>query len=189
MLEDLIDRVRQDFVESKCPAPVYFGKEYNDENAAPNRVVFWPTADTFGNANPAVIPFNGPGSDLQTLLTIFSGAECHIWAAAPPQADATQQLRADYGVLNALRNQVLLSLIRQAQGIVALTGGDTRQVVIHDRLGLVYVVQFTVQIPVVDIDFPDGAITTDAFTWPLVSGVSADTTVTLVDPSEEDESD
>lgn len=182
MLEDLIDRVRQDFVASKCPAPVYFGKEYEDENATPNRVVFWPTADTFGNANPAFIPFNGPGSNLQSLLTIFSGAECHIWGAAPPQADPTQQLRADYGVLNALRNQTLLSLIRQAQGIVALVGGNTRQEVIHDRLGLVYVLQFTVQIPVVDIDFPTGAITTDAFTWPLVSGVTAAQTVILADP-------
>jgi hypothetical protein len=182
-LQDVVRAVAADFAANGCPARVLFGKQYIAENDSPNRVVFVQTDDTyqpntFGGRNP------------REVYVRNVGGEAHIWAAAPPQADASLQPFKDQEVLDALVNQVVLSLYNIDSGPgVTITNGSETQGVQLVRFGLAYVLRFTVQIPLLDIAFPDLGIDQDVKTWDEVSGVTADTTVALIDSLPPDESD
>lgn len=179
-LINVVRFVREDFVQSNCPAKVYYGKQFAEQNLGPNTVVFWPTSDSFGAADQSLLQPHEYRA--RALLTRNVGFDCEIWAQAPKPADAAQVYDADDGTLQALVNQVVLSLERCAQGISILGGGVQNQEVQTLKRGLIYILKGTVAVPVLDIQFPDGAIGPDVETWTLESGVSHEDTVSLIDP-------
>jgi hypothetical protein len=182
-LLNVVNAVRDDFVKSNCPARVLFGKQWSAENDAPNRVVFFPSEDTY---QPDIFS----GANPRPIYTRNVGGEAHLWAAAPPQADANQQPDKDQDVLDALVNQTALSLYNVSKGPgVTIVSGSQVQGVLLVRLGLAYVLRFTVQIPVLDIQFPKLGITSDVRTWAEINGATAVTTVELIDSPDEGESD
>lgn len=173
----VVSFVAADFEENGCQAKVLFGPAFVGKNAAPNQVVFVATSDTYGA--PARIAQNP-----QAILTRNVGCEAHIWGAAPKQADSTQQYPTDQAVCDALVNQTLLSLTRANCPVgVQINTGTQRYDAINSALGAAYVLQFTIQVPVLRIRFPELGITEDVLTWRTVDPVEQDVTVDLVEPA------
>lgn len=192
MLKDVVDAVRAYFVMNCCPAVVLLGNEHIAEHAVPPRVVFiaskrpdkflpplaiqavgtmpqtvlsWQTA---GNANPRAVR--------RRVIT----TEVHIWANAPDQLDPNDQGDADQIALDALINQTVLALHKVGAGNDQFVDGTQVQNPNHVRLGLVYVLNVTIEVPVVDVLFPPGVIDECVRTWPVVPA-DAGVTVEQVD--------
>ena len=187
MLADVYRAVAADFRASGCPATVLFGLEFLAENAEPSRVVFVPTDDPAYMAPLGIQGAGLPAPDMSGGTNPFpvmrraAGADVHIWGAAPRQEDGTQQLPRDYDALNALINQTALSLYR-AQGLggqLRIQGGRHTPTPAHMRRGFVYVMRIQVEIPILDIDFPCGAIDGSQKTWLTQDDVSANVTVEM----------
>lgn len=138
------------------------GEQFNADHAEPNRVVIIPTADTFSPRDVSVMPRGERNGFLnpRPLLTRSIGADVHIWAGAPEQRDPSSQIDADFAQLDAMINTFLASLHGACAGLYQLSGGSsvTGQAV-HARRGLRYVLQCTVAIPILDIAWPQVAIT------------------------------
>lgn len=184
MLVDVVNFVAADFLESGCPARVFLGKEFLAENQDANRVVFVPSSDPhYVNSVSSVSREQITSLNFaRALMARMAGCEVHIWGAAAP-IPGTDQVRADYQVLNALINQTALSLYRSSglgHMCEFLGGSHLNDRGVHERRGFVYVMRIAVQVPIVDIDFPVGAIDTSVFTWLLQNDVSALTTVETV---------
>ncbi len=111
------------------------------------------------------------------MMTRSAGCDIHIWGAAA-QAPG-EQVRADYGVVDALINQTAMSLYRTAAGVMRIVGGKFIDAPDHARRGFVYVMRIAVEIPILDIDFPCGCIDTNVFTWLLQDDVRANITAEM----------
>lgn len=173
-LPALVKWVAEDFVRSKCPAQVVFGKEYLAENTSFNRVVFVPSSDSFP------LPNTYPGRNPRDIYIRNVGCDAVIWAGAPPQADASEQRIADYSVLTALVNQTVLSIARAVSPPgVTFNSGTQRFEAVQLAYGAAYVLSFTIQVPIVDIQFPELGIDQDVFTWRVADPVSAELTPDL----------
>lgn len=176
-LQDVVRDVAEDFVARNCPALVQFGKQYLKQHSSPNRVVFVPAADTF---DPAL----SNGLNPRCVYTRNVGCDVAIWAQAPKQADAALKPILDQDVLDALINQTALSLYTVCSGQgVTISGGDPRFEAVVLAAGGAYALHFTIEVPIVDIDFPDLGISAADLTWDVESGVTQDVTVTLIEPT------
>lgn len=185
MLVDVFRFVRDDFRRSGCPAQVLFGEVHKAVNAEPNRVVFVPREDPeYQNIVATVTGGSDTGANPRAFMRRDAGCDVWIWGAAAANDLGDDQLLADYAVLNALINQTALSLYR-AMGlgrVLAITGGrhDVNALVVNR--GLAYTMRIRVQIPIVDIDFPCGGITTDSKTWELQDLDAVNATVNSIAP-------
>ncbi len=177
MLEDLADFVREDFVESGCPAHVLFGKEHIAEHADTMRVVFFGSekADRFemplqtwaAGAMPQGFPEWRQGANPRAFRRRQVWGEAHIWAGAPISNDPSTQRRQDQQALDMLVNQTALSLYRGAMGNITFQSGKQLQQVIHVRRGLVYILEFTLEVPMIDVPwYYPGYIDESSRTWP-----------------------
>lgn len=184
MLTDVFRLVRDDFRASGCPARVFFGEEHKAVNAEPNRVVFIPRTDQYGNTVSTVLAGSTTGANPRAYMERQAGCDIWIWGANNRSDLGENQLAADYDVLNALINQTALSLYRAMGlgGVLTFTGGkhDVNALVVNR--GLAYNMSIRVAIPIVDIAFPCGAIDTSVFTWLLQGDVTADVTVRAIAP-------
>lgn len=184
MLDDVCSFVRDDFRASGCPARVLFGERFKAENAEPNRVVFIPRGDEYGNTVSTVLGGSTTGANPRAYMERRAGCDVWIWGAANANDLGEKQLSADYAVLNALINQTALSLYRAMGlgGVLTITGGkhDVNALVVNR--GFAYTMSIRVAIPIVDIDFPCGCIDTNVFTWLLQDDVTADITVRAIAP-------
>lgn len=198
MIEDVADWVRYDFGVCKCPAPVFFGREYLDENAEPPRVVIIPSEKPDRYAPPisiqqsALLPVPQsiaqwqPGQNPRTIRTRVVFGEAHIWAAAPMQSDPNEQRKADQQALDALINQTCASLHRSGPGNNQFSGGIQVSSPNLLRRGFLYVLEFTVEVPVLDLPaFPPGLISMDSKTWPERPVDQFETTVQIDNPDVE----
>lgn len=178
-LEDVADYVRADFAQVGCPAEVLFGREYIEERGSPPRVVIVPseTPDKyempFATQTSGFLPeaFTlGPlqGINPKPIYRRIVTGSAHIWAAAPPsQNPAYNQRKLDQLALDCLINQTILSIKRACFGCQQILGGKQVQQVNQLNLGFVYVLQFTVEVPIVDVPFfPPGYIDESTRTYP-----------------------
>lgn len=167
MIEDVFDYVVQDFTDSGCPAVVQFGAEFVAEHNEPPRVVFVPGEDTYGPPNyvQAASTSPGGGQNPRPIATRYEGATLYIWAGASLNPDGTQQLRDDYAALGALINQTVLSIHRANPGNYTIGRGRNINKPTAVRRGLVYELDITVQVPIVDIPYTAAGVTTDSTTY------------------------
>ena len=188
MLIDVYDFVVRDFRASGCGAKVWFGAEFLAQHDDANRVVFVPTTDSrFEAPVPSVHPQGSVanGQFARSILTRICGCEIHIWGGSGRIDLGEGQLRADYSALNALINQTVLSLYRAAGlgGVGRFLGGSHKPGPITERRGFVYVLNYQLAIPIVDIDYPCGPIDECVKTWLTESGVAANITVNELTPA------
>lgn len=188
MIDDVIDKVAADFAAESVPADVLLGKEFLAENVEPwprGRVVFIPTDDSFTPAKYVQLAAAGDeGQNPRPIMTRVCGCDVHIWAAATilTGVNARHQLRADFAALNALINQTVLSIWRACQGPNnRITSGTNNNRVQHVHRGLVYVLQFTVEVPITDGPWPN-PVGTPADTFTEESNVVQATTVQQINP-------
>lgn len=116
--------------------------------------VIAPTANTFQLAatpSGSALPITTNGTGVQTVTE-----------------DPSLQQRADYNQLHALINQFILSLHRVNPGNYRVHDGVTTETTRVDRFGYVYTLNFTVEVPIIDI------------AWPTETGVSQNSTVQLI---------
>lgn len=174
-LPDVIDAIATDFIASGVPCTIKYGPDHVAEHDMPNRIVIWPTSDSYGpplyvqqNAWPSGDMANGQNP--RPVATRNEGAKAVLWAAAAAQSDATLQQRADYDALHALINQFVLSLHRVNPGNYHLGGGKTIETTRVDRLGYVYELEFSVEVPIIDAP------------WPEETGVTQSSTIQDLNP-------
>lgn len=185
MLADVFRAVRQDFRASGCPAAVLFGEVHKAVNAEPNRVVFIPRKDPpYGNTVATVTGGSLTGANPRAYMSRHAGCDVWIWGASGRNDLGEEQLAADYDVLNALINQTALSLYRTMGlgHVLDITGGahDVNALIVNR--GLAYTMSIRVEIPIVDICFPQGTITACAKTWDLQGDVTANVTLNAIAP-------
>lgn len=175
-MQDVVEGIRQDFIASGCIAPVFFGKQYLEDSASAPRIVIVPTTDRYTPPtaiNASIQP--QVGLNPRPYWTRFAGCDVHIWAAAEPQPDGKDQLLADYGAIDRLLNQFVMSLTRVTNAIT-IDAGDWASETVHVRSGLVCLVKATIEFPIVAVPFGGNQ------TYEEVSGVHADITVELDNP-------
>ena len=177
-LQDVVEFVRQDFVASGCLAPVFFGAPFLEDNAHAQRIVVVPTTDRYTSPQGVALQSSGPliGANPRPYWTRFASFEVHIWAAAEPQPDGKDQLLADYGAIDRLLNQTVMSFYKGPVGTVEIDGGDWKMDTVHVRLGLSHVLKLTIQFPIVDVRYGEST------TYQEVSGVEAEITVEADSP-------
>ena len=160
MLTDVFDAMVADFKARSCPATLHFGESNVANHREPPSVVIYPAPDSY---SPKGLIVQGPlplrGANPRPLLTRLQGGTANIWGAAPNQRDPAAQTRADFGVLDALINQTVAALHNAAGGIFQITGGDMLNDESVSGRGLVYEMQFVVAVPILDIPWPNVAIT------------------------------
>lgn len=171
-LYDVFDAIVADFTASSVPCTLLFGSDHIAEHNDSPRIVMVPTSDSY-KAPQYVTPspvYNTmiEGLNPRTVLTRIEGGQVHIWASGATQSDATLQQRADYVALHQLVNQFVLSLHRVNPGNYEVTGGRTIETTRNVRRGYVYVLDFEVEVPIIDVP------------WPTETGVSQDTTLQMV---------
>ena len=192
--------MRERFREAGCPCPIHFGEEHAGDHDAPPRIVVMPSKkvpDRFKGPMPvqakgltpqtiAAIQAAG-GQNPQSVRVLVTAWEAHIWARAPEQGDPEKQRVQDQLYLAALVNQFCLHLYRAAPGNDQMQGGYQPVPSKSMNHGQLYIVQFSVEVPIVDVDFSPGTIDERALTWPLVSGVHAEVTGETLDPADPEE--
>lgn len=160
MLSDLADVMGRAFVASGCPVPVLFGEQWLDENFDGSRVVVCPSSDTFVEKLAGGYAGTHSGHPLRSVATRRQGADITIFAAAPILEDRASQLRADHAVLDAIINMTVLALSKTASGVTYRgPGAFLNDEAVHVRRGLTYVLSVSVDVPILDIPFPNIAIT------------------------------
>ncbi len=188
MLEDLADFVREDFAERGCPATVYFGKEHISEHSDTMRVVFTGSAkaDRFEMPLPTWAAGNLPqgfpdwkqGANPKAFRRRQVWGEAHIWAGAPISNDPGTQRRQDQQALDMLVNQTALSLYMGAMGNITFQSGKQEQATMLVRRGFVYVLEFTLEVPMLDIPwYQPGYIDESTRTWPSLPVDNFDVTM------------
>lgn len=186
-LPHLVDSIRADFEANLVPCPVLYGPDHIAEHASPMRIVVVPTSDNFGPPD-YVQQVSFPDGDMadgqnpRTIATRIEGGRANIWAAGTKQVDPTTQQRADYDALHLLINQFILSLHRSNPGNYTLKGGSTVETTRVDRLGYVYELDFTVEVPIIDISWPQNINTPDLTTYTEETGVEQDSTIQMLNP-------
>lgn len=180
-IQAVVEAIRQDFEKSGCPAKVLFGHRYLGQHDAPQRVVFVETSDTF--EAPVSIGNVPTGNNPRAILKRRVGFEAHIWAAAAEQPNGSSQHLSDDIFLDKLVNQVCLSLYNVAPGNNQSLSGQ-RKADDYQNRGIAYILKGTIDVPIVDIDWPSWGIDTNAKTWNLVSDVDADVTVQELSPDQ-----
>ena len=171
-LYDVVDAIAADFVTSGVTCTIKFGPDHIAEHNDAPRIVVVPTSDSYMAAQyispSAVYATMIDGLNPRTILTRVEGGIATIWAVGATQVDPTLQQRADYAALHSLINQFILSLHRVNPGNYEVNGGkqinDTRVV----RRGYVYELEFTVQVPIIDVP------------WDTELGVSQASTVEMI---------
>lgn len=175
-LPNVVDLIAADFVAESVPCTVLYGPDHMAEHhAIAPRIVIVPTDDTYGAAqyvqqNAFPSGNMADGQNPRPILTRIEGARATIWARGATQSDATLQQRADYDALHALINQFILSLHRANPGNYNVSSGNTTETTRVDRFGYVYVLNFSVNVPIIDI------------AWPTETGVAQNSTVQLIRP-------
>jgi hypothetical protein len=188
-LPNVIDAIVQDFAAEGVPAAVFYGPDHVAEHNSPPRIVVIPTSDSYGAPN-YIQPngFNGDvmadGQNPRPIATRMEGARAIIWAAGAKQSDPTLQQRADYNALHQLINQFVLSLHRVNPGNYSLGRGTTTETTRVDRLGYVYELEFTVNVPITDGPWDPDTFTN---TYDTESGVTQQSTIELDFPDLTDE--
>jgi hypothetical protein len=185
-LESVAAFMQRDFIESGCPAKIYFGAQYLTEHAEELRVIFVPTNDGYSAALPTQArgPYNPndmtKGANPRAILRRVEGAELHLWGFDQPQPDRAKQNTADFAIVGALVNQTLLSLHRANPGNYQVQGGRTAQQLLWMNRGFEYVLNITVEVPIVIVDWNE---LVTGLTWESVTGVTGAITVTELDTS------
>ena len=170
-LYDIFDAIQADFTANSVPGTFFFGPDHIAEHADSPRIVMVPTSDSY-KAPQYVSPSSNydtmiEGLNPRTVLTRIEGGQVHIWASGATQVDPTAQQRADYVALHNLVNQFILSLHRVNPGNYEVTGGRTIETTRNVRRGYVYVLDFEVEVPIIDVP------------WPTESDVEQDTTLQM----------
>jgi hypothetical protein len=119
---------------------IVMGGEYLQQNAAPPRIVFVPTDDTY--RQPEIHEGDGVAYDLPTgarpLIEVSASVEFHIWAASWDDAET-------------LRNAVVVALRRcAAAAFEILRGGWVTPQAAGLQSGRAYVLLVSFPIPVLD---------------------------------------
>jgi hypothetical protein len=170
-LYDVFDAIVTDFTASSVPCTLLFGSDHIAEHNDSPRIVMVPTSDSYKAAqyvSPSpVYDTMIEGLNPRTVLTRIEGGQVHIWASGSTQVDPTTQQRADYVALHNLVNQFILSLHRVNPGNYEVTGGRTIETTRNVRRGYVYVLDFEVEVPIIDVP------------WPTESDVEQDTTLQM----------
>jgi hypothetical protein len=171
-LYDVVDLINTDFIASGVPCTIKFGPDHIAAHNDAPRIVVVPTNDSYIAAQyispSAVYNTMIDGLNPRTILTRVEGATATIWAAGAAVAGTLQE-RADYVALHALINQFVLSLHRVNPGNYEVTGGKQINATRAVRRGFVYELEFTVQVPIIDIP------------WTTELDVVQDSTVELID--------
>ncbi len=195
MLVDVVNLVRTTMHRRRCPADVLLGIEYLNDHAAPLRVVFVPTRDSFlpgkpVQGSPAFPTPSAAGFNPRPFLLRQVGFNVHLWAAAPPMERADLQVQADQDLLDSLLNQVLYALYSVLQGSWRQSSGELNNDTAHVKLGKAYLLSCTVEMPVVETDFT-AAIDECTYTWVAardvrarITAVELDEQVTFTSPKE-----
>ena len=183
MLEQVVRAVGQDFVASNCLVPIFFGKQFLEDNSAPARVVVYPTTDRYTAKQAASGQGSGPniGANPAAVLTRFCSCEISIWASAPINPNPNDQLLSDDSYLAALINQTALSFFRASPGTITFDGGEYTGDTVHVRRGLTYTLKLTIEFPIVDIDY-NPPLT--GSTYGVISGVGANITTQVRKPDQ-----
>jgi hypothetical protein len=155
-LVEIVNYLRENFLARSCPVPIYLGEQFVHDHAEPSRIVIVPSSDTFGPKSPSALPVAGQNFlNPRPIATRSVSATANIWAGAPPQQDPQKQLDADFLVLDALINVFLAALNAVATGITTIGAGtNTVGQAVHARRGLVYELQFQINVPIVDTPWP-----------------------------------
>ncbi len=178
-LEDLADFVREDFTDCGCPAEVLFGQEHVKEHTTSMRVVFLPSPNADKFEMPQQIQAAGPvpqsiadwqlGANPRAIRTRVVFGEARIWASGPTCIDPSYQRKVDQLAIDMLVNQTMLSMYRGAMGSITWLSGKQTQETINTNLGFVYVLSFTLEVPIVDVPwYYPGYINVATRTWPSV---------------------
>lgn len=175
----LVELVARDFVDNHCPAKVLFGEEFVQRHDSPNRVVFMPSKRGDSFPMPQQIQAKGTtpqsvddwqaagGANPNPVRTRVVGVSVVLWGRGPEQSDPSRQRSADQAALDLLVNQVVLSLREVAAGNERFPKGVQSTELKDVRHGLSYQLEIDVEIPIVDVDFQPGFLSSDAFTYEL----------------------
>lgn len=184
MISDVYDSVVELFQRYGCPAPVYLGKQFADQNTEPLCVVMWQTDDKYGGQIASVTPTQtGLYINPRPLKTRSCGLSVRLWASAPEQKNAQDQYRADLAFLDALINQFAIALNYIASGINEMSGGMAAAGNAASVIsGLGYDLTCTVDIPIIDAPWPAQALDKCTETWVHRPGTAEITVSGKVDP-------
>ena len=169
MLADVLTATQAKLIAAGVTSPFLVGRRHlADKNTSGgNRIVVIPNEDSFGAGKTQ--DFNskvGPGSQ-PARMTRMAGAEVHVWgvpsSATSPTADLESMAAAET-LLHAFVLQ-LRSVVRgQWTAVSGHWNNDIKDVV----YGQEYILQITVDIPVVDV-----------FSPPLPVGAALSTTASI----------
>lgn len=137
MLADVMASVAAKLAEQGVTASLVDGRENLSRDVGASRFVWFDSADEY---EPRRASGNPP-----SFMTRNAGCEVHVHGVV---ASSTATLKEHRAVMNALVHQFLFALHRVAEGSYRIRGGsmeDDGELV----YGAVYVLQFSVAIPVV----------------------------------------
>lgn len=115
-LETIVAEVAAQFATNGVTAAVRLGKDFVAQRREGAEVVFVPTRDTYA-------PPKRAGSNPRPLYTRKVGAQVHIWAAAPAQANADLQAAANLATAAALVRGTVVALRRTCTDPTLELGG------------------------------------------------------------------
>lgn len=175
-LPDVVDAIIADFADSGVTCPILYGPDHIAEHDEPPRIVIVPTGDTYGppqyvQQNAFPLGDMADGQNPRTIATRYEGARATIWAKGNGLGASDQ--RSDYDALHDLINQFILSLHRVNPGNYTLSDGKTTEETRVVRLGYVYTLNFTVNVPIIDAP------------WPTETDVTQDSTIEMINPADD----
>ena len=194
----VVAKLREGFQAAGCPCPIHYGEEHaGDHDPAPRITIFPSKKIPDRYKGPTAVQARGAlgpresiagvqtlgGQNPRSVRVRVAAYEAHIWGRAPEQSDPEKQRVQDQLYLDALINQFCYHLYTVAPGNDQMSSGAANDPSKSMRHGLLYVVQFTVEVPIVDVDWQPGTIDERSLTWPLVSGWHADITENALDPA------
>lgn len=188
MLSDVFDKLCANFAAYGCPAQLFLGGQFSEQHTAPLRIVFVQGEDAFNPPNASVLGGN-PALTRQAInprpiATRTCGVKAELWATAPQQRDPGAQYRADLAYLDALINTTIAALQQTVAGLTVLGGGaSSENNVDAGRAGLGYVLNLSVDVPIIDAPWPAQQLSVCSTTW-TNAPATADVTVSaqLGDP-------
>ena len=153
MLSDVLTATAAKLTAAGVTSPFLVGRRHLAEKTGTNRIVVIPNDDTFGAGKTQ--DFNsrtGPGAQ-PALITRMAGAEVHVFGVPSSATSPTADLES-----MAAAEQLLHAFVLQLRSIVrgqwSASAGHWNNETKDVTFGQEYVLQITVDIPVVDVFAP-----------------------------------
>jgi hypothetical protein len=168
MLSDVFTQVQANLTAAGITSPFLVGRRHlAEKGTGGNRIVVIPNEDTFGAGRTQ--DFNsktGPGMQA-ARITRVCGAEVHVWGVPTSPTSLTRDVES-MAAAEALLHAFVLQLRAVVRGQWSVASGRWNNETKDVSYGQEYVLQITVDVPVVD-----------AFLPPLPVGTAIATTATV----------